>query len=146
MLKITLSIILFAILGIFSCTKTPTSSSNIEYPKTGGYGLNLLDFTTFSYNSGNYTFKANVPGNKSLRVKVSGKASWFYDIGKIGNWYYTDYNSAENSREFFTNHNTVYEMEIGIFNPQVDNRDSLKFEIFENGSTIPTRVKKIKVN
>jgi hypothetical protein len=146
MLKTTSSILLFTIIGLASCSKSPTGSSNIEYPKTGAYGLNLLDSTTFSYNSGNYTFKANVPKDQSLRVKISGTASWTYDIGKIGNWYYTDYNNAENSREFFTNHNTVYEMEMNLYGIPASNRDSLKIEIFENKSTVATRTKKIKVN
>jgi len=146
MLKITLSIVLFAILGIFSCSKTPSSSSIIVYPKSGAYGTNILDSTTFLYSSGNYTFRADVPKDQSLMVKISGTASWTYDIGKIGNWYYTDYNNAENSREFFTNHNTIYEMEMNLYGIPSSYRDSLKIEISENKSTVATRTKKIRVN
>lgn len=145
MKKITLIIATIYSFIIISCVKTPISSTQIIYPNSGAYGINLLDSTTINYNSGNYTFKAIVPANQSLKVKLSGIASWSYDIGKIGNWYYTDYNSIENSRIFYSNHNSVYEMEINVYYPPNSNRDSLKIEVFENISNTPTRVKNIKI-
>lgn len=42
-------IVLVSLLLSSSCSKNANSSSNIVYPKSGAYGVNILDSTTYEY-------------------------------------------------------------------------------------------------
>lgn len=129
------------------------AESGITYPPSGNSGLNLLsdDNTLFDVGE-SYTMRAVLEEGTSLAVRVVGN-NWTMNIGQgdtgwlVGDW---DGERADinRGRNFSAARTGSVDFKINLTNPLSDglHSDEIKFELFENGSSVPTRtiVKKIQ--
>ena len=129
------------------------AESGITYPQSGNSGLNLLnqDNTDFNVNE-SYSMRAVLDNGTSLRVKVIGN-NWSRNVGQgdtgwlLGEW---EGERSDIDRGFIFNSARTgsIDFKINLTNPFSDGPhfDEIIFELFENGSSIPTKtiVKKIQ--
>ena len=129
------------------------AESGITFPQSGNSGLNLLnqDNTDFTINE-SYSMRAVLDNGTSLRVKVIGN-NWSRNVGQgdtgwlIGEW---EGERSDIDRGFIFNSARTgsIDFKINLTLPFSDGPhfDEIIFELFENGSSVPTRtiVKKIQ--
>jgi hypothetical protein len=129
----------------------------ITYPETGKYGyLNLLGNampTTTTYEESNYTIKVDLPEGAKLKVVLKGNNVHLGgDMGRADNdnWTVIIYD-PQNHREY-----AEIETEEGgktaetftiLLHPYESDvyEGSLTIEYYENGATIPTKIKELNV-
>lgn len=92
---------LFSLLAIsfFSCKKE--EPSKITYDKTGDFGTNILAMNSdTTIVPGNYSMRATVPDDRTLKVKLSQVegGTWWLSLGSEGNW---SFNDLENGQQIF---------------------------------------------
>ena len=117
----------------------------ITYPETGLYGDNILSNAVASVKKGpKYSMRAKVPEGLSLKIIVKGEYVGFSD--RRLNWshqYLTNYCHEFTVTESGTPSDWEFEVAYSDFN-DLNNRD-ITIEYYENGSTTPTKVKKLYI-
>ena len=128
----------------------------IEYPVQGFYGENLLSGTKENYRRSyvadtvggvevpylDYDIYAELPEGTTLKVRISSfrKSSGFFNVAWVMSdyegWTFTEFNETDQSRIFTTTKYGEVRLRFGL-------HDDIKIELYEQGATIPTRVKNI---
>ncbi|MDF1572957.1 MAG: hypothetical protein P1P82_15215 [Bacteroidales bacterium] len=130
-----LSIILLSTL--ISCVD---DHNQIEYPQSGEYGQNLLAIESDTIFTGDYSLHAILEEETFLDVKISSM-SWAFESNSMnGNWEASPYEFSDYSR-------ILSSLKTGEIDAEILLRSSsnLSIEVFENGDTIPTWTKSIRV-
>lgn len=119
----------------------------ITYPDTGSHGLNILaeDVKVIKAYNGHdtinnfYSMKAELPEGTSLKV-VLKKGLWYYRvIPAPENWIVSNYDGANRSQVFtVTQSNIANDLRIAV------EAGEITVEYYENGASVPTRVKQLK--
>ena len=129
------------------------AAAGITYPESGRHGYNLLapGITTYEVDE-DYSLAAELEEGSSLKVRIIG-FNWVFSIGQtetgwhVGDWENLQPDLLDSGREFTSARVGALDFEIILregFGSVVT--DELTFEIYENGSSTPTRVKVIKIN
>lgn len=119
-------------------------TEKIEYPKTGAYGLNVLSEENASFPKGDYSMKAILPDEFTLKVEMIGDNFAYYSFQENSGWTQTNYNEYTQTTTLESNRSGEIDLKmaslIDEFNPMAT------FKIYENGALEPTRVKQINYN
>lgn len=140
MYRIKHSGVLLSIIFISTFLSCIDDHNNINYPQIGEYGDNLLALENDTILTGNYSLNAILDEQAFLDVKISGMSWAFETTSTIGNWEASPYNFSDYSR-------ILSSLKTGEIDAEVILRSStnLSLEVFENGDTIPTWTKSIRV-
>jgi len=120
----------------------------ITYPKTGSSGLNILSdsvtviepYSSYADPHTFYSMTANLPEGTSLRVVLKGN-KWYYVAIPIPlNWIVGTYNESAKVQEFTVTNRTSPNNIAMMFE-----QGTVTIEYYENGATVPTRVKELTV-
>ncbi len=134
--------------------ETPCAvASGITYPATGRHGLNLLALETAVYDDfEGYSLAANLEEGSDLKIRIVG-FHWSYSIGQMNTgWYVGDWEDRsedllDSGREFTSARSGMLDFEINLEERIQGVTDgTIRIEIYENGSSVPTRVKEIKID
>ena len=118
----------------------------ITYPETGKHGINILaeGVTSISAHNGHgsennfYSMKAELPEGTSLKIVLKG-GLWYYGaLPAPENWTVGDYDEESKSQEF-----TVKQSGIPNDLSIAFEAGEITIEYYENGATVPARVKQI---
>ncbi len=122
------------------------AESNITYPQSGLNGPNILspENVVFDVNE-TYSLHADLEQGTSLKVRVVGN-NWVFNSsqGDTG-WFFEDWDAEANDinrgRIFSSTREGLVDLAISLRQPfqngLYDNK--IRFELFENGSTVPTK-------
>ena len=134
--------------------ETPCAvASGITYPVDGRHGLNLLALETAVYDDFvGYSLAANLEEGSDLKIRIVG-FHWSYSIGQmdtgwfVGDWEDRSEDLLDSGREFTSSRSGMLDFEINLEERiQGVNDGTIRIEIYENGSSVPTRVKEIKID
>jgi hypothetical protein len=130
--KISLNIIVLVII-LNSCTE---KEEYISYPEKGRYGINILNEIDTVFEKGHYSAAAIIPSGDFIILKSEDKTGDKIGFGGGFGWIYVhDWDNEQNSH-FETWKDGEVDMSAHFFN-------TTSIEIYENGATEPTRIKKI---
>ncbi|MCF8381356.1 MAG: hypothetical protein K9H49_17415 [Bacteroidales bacterium] len=119
----------------------------IQYPASGKYGLNILDFTKMDYSAGTYSMNAILPEGSSLRVKISGQNWVFPAFQDNTGWEFSHWNDIDYSRIFTATRTGEIDFELRFENYQDSTWSNLiRIYVFENEATEPTFIKEFDVD
>jgi len=116
------------------------TSSLINYPRSGLYGLNILDLQQTSYSGEKFSLAANLAEGTKLQIKITALSGgpWFYSVSTVNNWSITTFDDDAQSQTFTAiDSDRSCDLRMG-FNP-----GEFLVEYFEMGATIPSRTKTI---
>ncbi len=123
--------LILILVTLFSCKKETSETSNIEYPKNGAYGTNILfGVDTLRVTEENNSFRAIIPEGGSLKIelKLMGGETWFY--ANEQNWIVSDF--SDSTQTFTSLSNGISDLE--LTNADTMNVDTVLIKYFENGN------------
>jgi len=127
----------------FMTKTTYTPVKVITYPNMGISGPNVLSdsVTTIKAGTSNqYAMMAKLPSGSSLKIVIKG-GLWYYTAMPAPlNWTAGTYNQATKIQEFNVNNSTSPNNIAMMFE-----QGTITIEYYENGATVPTRVKELSV-
>lgn len=121
----------------------------ITYPEAGTFGVNLLNTKdsvyylsqTYQYARTKFSMKAQLPTGTSLKV-IMKNGVWFYTVIPYPiNWTVSTYDFTTQTQVF----NVTESGKPNDIDIEFQNASNITIEIYENGASTPTRVKKIIV-
>ena len=120
-------------------------SFEISYPLISNFGLNVLTMTDTVFKKDtlpeqySYSFAAFLPDSTTLEIRHSGNLGWAgYHQGTLNGW-----NDLGHDDSFVWR--TLKSNRSGLICAQFQVKDTFTINYYENGSSLPVRVKKIKV-
>lgn len=132
--------VLFAIKDVKQTVDEIASSdgSNIKeisYPRSGEFGINILDRKITKYIVGTYSMRVEVPKKQEVIVKVSGTNWVFPAFQSIPGWRDFDYEKegTKTIRKFKTLRGGSLDFDI-----RFTAADEIELTVFENGSKEPS--------
>jgi hypothetical protein len=119
-------------------------TEKIEYPKTGTYGLNVLNEENTSFPKADYSMNAILPDEFTLKVEMIGSSFAYYAFQENSGWTQTNYDAYTQTTTFESNQSGEIDLKMASLIDEFNT--TATFKIYENGASVPTRVKHINYN
>ena len=145
----SLALILSLIL-LTNCSKDETPDIfKIEYPDSGFYGINILNYqdTIFNYDDGGsygdgfyYSMKSILYSmDNKLKIEIKGTRVTCYSGS---GWLYEPYNRTYDNYVFYAEGSISSDLRIHL---DSENPKDVLINFYENDDVLPTRIKKIRL-
>lgn len=117
----------------------PNKVQEIDFPRTGLYGNNILYSEFVKGEPDTYSMSVIIPNGEKISVEIKGE-NWFYPIMQPNlKWDSDDWNESEKSRLFTS-------VDIGIidFKLKITDETMLSIKVFNNDNVIQSKLIEIK--
>ena len=142
--------LLLSIILLTNCSKDETPDTfDIEYPDSGFYGVNFLNYhdTIFNYDYGGsygdgfyHSMKAILYSmDNKLKIEIKGTRVTVYSSS---GWLYEPFNRTFDNYVFYTEGSISADLRIHL--DSEEDKNAL-INIYENDDVLPTRTKKIRL-